>query len=551
MGDLFGLRDDKLSSFRTLTFPPTLLRIGRDSFSNCCELNTIEIQGEDVVIENGAFANCLNLRELVYKKIKRIENRAFVGCKNLHLEITDEIKYIEEGSITGVKIVNKSTEYEILNNSLISKSNKQLLYYWGTEKDFCVPEGVRTLVADSFLNIPQSIILPQSYDESKIKSACFCNHLVVPRHFCIDINHFSTNQTILSYDRVFIDKYGVVYSEDKQNLIKYSLNIDNEEYCVLDECKVICEGAFEYDADCDGEYGNNLKRLYLPEGLMSIEEDGLLGCIMLEELYIPNKVSRIGYNALPGKSLSKINIPSQLKELTNCSIPKSVREVSGGSKYYIVKDNYLCSDDGTLFWISPTINSFVVNDDIKIIVKDSIPQSVETLELNSTDVFIEEGAIPFTVKQLIGFANNYIIHTNYLASKDGVLLWVSPTVTNFDIPKGVIRIGDYAFYHRDNLKSILIPKHIKSIGKAAFHHCCKIKSIYIDADLDEISDDALKSYRRWTGSYKYPYQISVYPERIYVTQGNKKKIKELLGSDAKDKIFVLEDRAFSSPLAIF
>ena len=475
------------------------------------------------------------------------------------MEIRDDIKFIEEGGITGVTIDNKSTIYYIENDSLISKEDKLLLYYWGTDKIFNVAEGIRNLNSDSFLNIPQAIILPQSYDESNLKSACFCNILIVPKHIKVEesIVHHSNGNTMLYTEKVFIDELGVIYSEDKQELIKYPINISNTEYKVLDGCKIIKRDAFEHDFDSDGQsvwtLGNNLTTLLLPEGLLAIEDNGLLGCIELSELHIPNSVERIGVDALPKENLKFINIPSSLKEMTINSIPRSVLSVTGGSSSYIVVEyflsdndgysyiNYIRSDNGTLLWVSPYVDHLIIDDmEIKCIVKGSIPKTIKSIDIENPILEIEEGAIPFSVTTISGVLNNYIIYSDCLVSKDGVLLWVKPEVEQFSISGGITRIGDFAFYRRQYLKTILIPEQIKSIGISAFNHCREIKEMYIMADLEEVATEALKSSERWVGS-KYCYMTLDYPEKIYTKRAYKKKLLELLSPISSEKICIIDE----------
>lgn len=557
MNKEFG--EKQSSKLRQLIFPNSLTEIGKNCFSNCEELESIQFKGVDIIIEKEAFTGCVNLQKCVYNSINRIGNRAFTGCTKLQLEIRDDIKFIEEGGITGVTIDNKSTIYYIENDSLISKEDKLLLYYWGTDKIFNVAEGIRNLNSDSFLNIPQAIILPQSYDESNLKSACFCNILIVPKHIKVEesIVHHSNGNTMLYTEKVFIDELGVIYSEDKQELIKYPINISNTEYKVLDGCKIIKRDAFEHDFDSDGQsvwpLGNNLIKLLLPEGLLAIEDNGLLGCIELSELHIPNSVERIGVDALPKENLKFINIPSSLKEMSMSSISESVRYISGGSLSYIVEEeyyessddwyfleHYIRSKDGNLLWVSPETDFLIIDDNIRNLIKGSIPKTVESIKFENPDVIIEEGAIPFSVTRISGVLNNYIIYSDCLVSKDGVLLWVKPEVEQFSISGGITRIGDFAFYRRQYLKTILIPEQIKSIGISAFNHCREIKEMYIIADLEEVATEALKSSERWVGS-KYCYMTLDYPEKIYTKRAYKKKLLELLSPISSNKICIIDE----------
>ena len=62
------------------------------------------------------------------------------------------------------------------------------------------------------------------------------------------------------------------------------------------------------------------------------------------------------------------------------------------------------------------------------------------------------------------------------------------TCKNTTIPTTVTSIGDFAFYSRSDLTSIVIPASITSIGKGAFYSCKKLTSVEILAPITVIND---------------------------------------------------------------
>ena len=64
------------------------------------------------------------------------------------------------------------------------------------------------------------------------------------------------------------------------------------------------------------------------------------------------------------------------------------------------------------------------------------------------------------------------------------------TDSNFIIPYGTQRIGDYAFMRCNNLLSIEIPDTVISIGKYAFYECANLSSVRIPKSVKEIGDYA-------------------------------------------------------------
>lgn len=56
--------------------------------------------------------------------------------------------------------------------------------------------------------------------------------------------------------------------------------------------------------------------------------------------------------------------------------------------------------------------------------------------------------------------------------------WID--IVNCTVPKSCKRIGNYAFYNCDKLKSIVLPKKLSSIGVGAFEGCTSLTKINLD-----------------------------------------------------------------------
>ena len=537
--------DHGSSKLEHVDFPKSLKEIGNFSFSGCYSLKQLKFTSSINRVGKGAFKNCYSLNEIEYVHIDNVEELAFRGCDELEFTINDELENIEEGALTGVKnIINKSNLYILDGETLYSSGYKKLIYYWGHEDSLKVKDGVKKLCKLSFLNIPTTIVLPATFDESELRSACFCDVLVVPEHF--DIHEANIHNTIIRKQNIFKDSSGVIYSEDMTELISFPMSLKIESYTVNPKCITIKKNAFEYDYDYDAEfhcgysYGNKLKALSLPNGLINIEDYALQGCIELEKLTLPDSIEIIGCNALPEK-LKNINIPRNLTLLSKTSIPSSVVKIIGGSTIYKVGTDCIINIEGDIFWVSPDITTLSITNDINRISKGDIPKNVKCLKFLNPNLIIEEGAIPYTVAEIRGSLNSYIVNSNYLASTKGVLLWVKPDVEDFDIPGDIIRIGNDAFMHRDNLSSIKIGGNVRTIGSSAFHYCYNIKEIIINVDLDDISQGALKSSKICRGSHKYWYIDHEYPNKVYLPRLFKKKLLKLLGDIDYDKIVLLDN----------
>lgn len=92
-----------------------------------------------------------------------------------------------------------------------------------------------------------------------------------------------------------------------------------------------------------------------------------------------------------------------------------------------------------------------------------------------------------------------ISYNNYNPCKfdieNGVLkkVIVPEDITSVNIPDGVKKIGDKAFFDCKNLENIKIPDSVESIEKNAFMHCASLKSIEIPESVKSIREYAFAS----------------------------------------------------------
>ena len=104
---------------------------------------------------------------------------------------------------------------------------------------------------------------------------------------------------------------------------------------------------------------------------------------------------------------------------------------------------------------------------------------------------------------LEGFISNYFDNIKTfkgkLASADGrciikngeLIAFAPEGLTEYTIPSGITKIGDYVFQDCDNLTSITIPYGVTTIGKGAFSRCSNLRSITIPNSVTTIEEGAL------------------------------------------------------------
>jgi hypothetical protein len=67
-----------------------------------------------------------------------------------------------------------------------------------------------------------------------------------------------------------------------------------------------------------------------------------------------------------------------------------------------------------------------------------------------------------------------------------------------EIPNGITKIGDYAFYYFERLTNIVIPNTVTSIGESAFYRCDGLNAVTVPDSVTYISANAFNSCRNLT-----------------------------------------------------
>lgn len=105
------------------------------------------------------------------------------------------------------------------------------------------------------------------------------------------------------------DKYGVLFSKDKTELIWYSCGFLMNSYTVPDGVTSIGQNAFS------NEY---LTEIILPEGLIEIGRNAFRGCTGIKGVEIPSTVTEIGSGAFYGcRSIKEFTFPDGLTHISS------------------------------------------------------------------------------------------------------------------------------------------------------------------------------------------------------------------------------------------
>ena len=146
---------------KVFSIPSDYTYVGKDALKGCRTLEKLVIPGTVKEVENGAFENCVNLREVVLEEgIEVLGWYLFAGCEKL-LRITapDSIKHISPYPFR--KIPN-------LKAPVLNASGTEYIYYPPSlgETRVTVPHGVRIIQKDAFYDhrTLEEVILPNTLE---------------------------------------------------------------------------------------------------------------------------------------------------------------------------------------------------------------------------------------------------------------------------------------------------------------------------------------------------------------------------------------------------
>lgn len=264
---------------------------------------------------------------------------------------------------------------------------------------------------------------------------------------------------------VYIDQFGVVYSPNKKELLKFPYYGDLDYYRVIETCETIRDDAFRryarYVGYEDVYYdGNCLKFIVLPESLRTIGKRAFYNCEFLESISIPQNVEYIDEDAFLGCTglnsiiVDKRNCNYDSRNECNAIIESMSNTLLVGCKSTKIADGITTIGKGAFF----------DNRDLKRII---IPESI--LEIKDNAFYGCKNLLSVTIP-------------DSTVSIGGRAFYKCEGLTNIRIGNNVINIGDKAFGECINLESITIPKSIQIIGTNILEKCDELTTIVVDEE---------------------------------------------------------------------
>lgn len=231
-----------------------------------------------------------------------------------------------------------------------------------------------------------------------------------------------------------------------------------------------------------------LKQLILPKSLVNLGDLTFYGCHKLKSITLPATIDySLSYSAHFNACLSLETI-----------------NVEEGHPSLFSRDGVLYENDGdkiTLLAIPAARTTFTLTSDVYQIASYAVPLGCSLNELIITENAPE--LVPdfydnlFSLQNFIVDDNNnrYATIDGVLYSKDLTTIECYPsgrTASTYEIPNGVIAIGDGCFNTSGNLSEIIIPEGVETIGDCAFFYCYNLHELTLPTTIKNIGSGAFQ-----------------------------------------------------------
>lgn len=606
------------TNLKKVTLPDSLIEIQGGAFKDCEKLTEITIGKNVKTIESEAFYSCSKLEKVMFSDSSSLEyigKWAFGVCPIQEIDIPDSaqaviydeafyhcynLKEVHFGS--GVKEIGKRvfpecTKLESISVSsdnqyffsdeqgiLYNKDKTKIIQYpaANSQTDYTIPDTVTSIDTLQFFGCVylKNIHIPQSVTE--IKQLAFDGQSL--EYISVD----SANEFFAS------DEYGVLYTKDFSNLIRFPAGSKVTEYTISSKTSVI--GGTPFD-DC-----SKLEKLVLPENLEEMN-CRFNCCYSLAEIIIPdsvfcvpgyifsdtalyknesnweNGVLYIGnhlissndkvaseYKVKPGTVSVASDAFSGNKNINKIIIPESV--VNIGDNAFSVMHNLIefeippeskLRTIGYRAFASSKIESIVLPESIETIQEEAFAGCSELSEIYLPDTLrnIEPRAFLGTAywNDPSNWENDFLYINNHL-----IYFKANPEV--LEIKDGTVTIADnFRDYNMlYDIKKLVVPDSLVVIGKEAFNNCGKLSELNIGSgsNLAVIKDRAFSNSKitslnlpdtlQTIGDYAV-YHTAIktlfLPEStIYVGQGAFSSCYDLTDVTISGNLKTIEDETF-------
>ena len=386
-----------------ITIPDSVTSIEGSAFTNCSSLERIELSNSIVTIESVTFSNCSSLRYIeIPESVTRIGFNAFLNCTGLQsIELHENVKEIGYAAFLGCTDLTDVYYYGSVDdwnamtinsaNQCLSDANIHYNYVKPSESDetpdnpvpdtsdtpygekpgtLIIPYGTTRIESWEYYNRSdlKEVIIPDTVTSIGVEAFGFCRNItriVLPDslkeidesafYMCSSLEEICIPKGVKDIiGNIFIgctSLASIDVDSENQYYTSYEGVMYNKNMTELIACPgaktivIIPNGVLSINNDAFGSC--NVQTVILPESLTTIGDFAFSDCYKLEELFIPENVSSLGY---------RINIWGKIKNII----------VDENNNFYTSLDGIVYNKDMTELILCPggRINDVVVPDGV-------------------------------------------------------------------------------------------------------------------------------------------------------------------------------------------
>ena len=267
----------RCTDLTNVTIPYGVTQIMSHTFSGCSNLANVTIPASVISIGDSAFRDCANLTSInIPSSVKAISSYAFSGCENLSkLVVPSSVESF--GTYGDPSGPFSSGHSNSLSTAGPIGGEYDFEFGWTREIPDYAFDGCQNLT---------SIIIPDTIVSIGSRAFSNCGSLLgitIPAPVClIGHNAFDNSPSLKSIEvntenRYFSSQDGVLYNNDKTQLIRYPEGKTEPFYEVLDSVTTIGSGAFRICV--------NLTSIAIPDSVTDIGIWAFDGCSSLSDVY--------------------------------------------------------------------------------------------------------------------------------------------------------------------------------------------------------------------------------------------------------------------------